>query len=209
MSETLWNDISWWSQIACWGIFCLIWLAGSVANYFKAPPAEQRTSSVVKWLIGIIGVLALNTLVPKGFWAALTFHTHWLQLCGLVTLLISLAFVIWSRAVLGTMWTLDAVVKTDHRLRTHGPYSLVRHPIYLGVLGMVFATMLLNNLGIWLAYFVLAIALFENKLTTEERLLEQTFGEEYRLYRQRVPQLIPGIKRLSMRPASGRKMQDS
>jgi protein-S-isoprenylcysteine O-methyltransferase Ste14 len=71
------------------------------------------------------------------------------------------------------------------------------------------ATPLLNNLGIWLAYFVLAIALFENKLATEERLLEQTFGEEYRMYRQRVPQLIPGLKQLSIRPGSGRKVQDS
>lgn len=37
--------------------------------------------------------------------------------------------------VVVVVWVAGALVKDDHRLRTHGPYAVTRHPIYTGLLG--------------------------------------------------------------------------
>jgi protein-S-isoprenylcysteine O-methyltransferase Ste14 len=42
--------------------------------------------------------------------------------------------------------------------------------------------------------FLLALAVVEGRIVTEERLLTETFGAEYRRYRAEVPQLIPGLR---------------
>ncbi len=92
------------------------------------------------------------------------------------------------------MWSSSAVAKAGHELRTDGPYRITRHPIYTGILGMLFGTMLMSGLGLYLFIFILGIVIFEVKLHLEERLLTETFGEQYVQYKRRVPQLIPGLK---------------
>ena len=70
-----------------------------------------------------------------------------------------------------------------------GPYRWVRHPLYLGVLLVLWSTTnvtadrLLFNI-LWSAWVVVATYL-------EERDLEREFGEKYRVYRQHVPMLLP------------------
>jgi protein-S-isoprenylcysteine O-methyltransferase Ste14 len=59
---------------------------------------------------------------------------------------------------------------------------------------MLFGTMLMSGLGPYAFIFLLGIVIFEVKLHQEERLLTETFGEQYVHYKQRVPQLIPGLK---------------
>ena len=92
------------------------------------------------------------------------------------------------------MWSSSAVAKASHELRTGGPYRITRHPIYTGLLGMLLGTMLMSGLGLYLFIFLLGIVIFEVKLHLEERLMTETFGEEYVQYKRRVPQLIPGLK---------------
>ena len=71
----------------------------------------------------------------------------------------------------------------------HGPYALVRHPLYLGLLALGWGTptMTAGRLLlclVWTAYIVVGARL-------EERKLAHTFGERYRDYRHRVPMLLP------------------
>jgi protein-S-isoprenylcysteine O-methyltransferase Ste14 len=82
--------------------------------------------------------------------------------------------------------------KQDHQLIERGPYRLVRHPIYAGLIFAVlaiatqlaqfagFAAVALLTLGFWL------------KAQLEERFLISGLGEEaYAAYRKRTPMLIP------------------
>lgn len=115
----------------------------------------------------------------------------WVQAVGIMVLVGSLAFTLWARYVLGTMWTSSAQVKRPHQLRTDGPYRVTRHPIYTGLLGMLAGTALTAGLGRYLALFALVLALLVLKIRAEERLLVAELGDEYEGYRRRVPSLSP------------------
>jgi len=75
---------------------------------------------------------AIFRAVPTHTWRSLELQSPWGTSIGLVILLGSTVFTLWARFALGTMWTLDAVVKEGHALRTDGPYGITRHPIYTG-----------------------------------------------------------------------------
>ena len=94
---------------------------------------------------------------------------------------------------LGTSWSIAPKVKDDHRLRTHGPYAVTRHPIYTGLLGMLLGATLLSGIGQWIVLFPVGLILFEVKIRMEEHLMLATFPEDYPRYRRQVPQLVPGL----------------
>jgi protein-S-isoprenylcysteine O-methyltransferase Ste14 len=96
---------------------------------------------------------------------------------------------------LGRQWRLRAVVTDDHQLVTTGPYTLLRHPIYASLLGMLLATALL--LTQWVAA-VAATAVFvagtEIRVHAEDRLLTRHFPDSFPAYRARVRAYIPLLR---------------
>ncbi|MGB8993795.1 MAG: isoprenylcysteine carboxylmethyltransferase family protein [Pseudonocardiaceae bacterium] len=175
----------------CWGLFGLVWLGGAIYNLRRAPATRERCALPWAWLIGIIAYVILYRLTPARVWTPITVEARWLVILGVVVLATATAFTLWARAVLGIMWTSAPVIKEHHALRTTGPYSLTRHPIYTGLLGMLAGTACISGLGPWVAIVALGGLLVVVKLRAEERLLERTFGETYQHYRRRVPLLVP------------------
>jgi protein-S-isoprenylcysteine O-methyltransferase Ste14 len=102
----------------------------------------------------------------------------------------------WSAgAHLGAQLRIQAVVTEGHRLVTSGPYSLVRHPIYLSLLGFLIGTGLVFSRPV---AFLMAVPLLvigiEIRMRAEEQLLAAHFGEEFQAYRRRVAAWLPGIR---------------
>ena len=99
-----------------------------------------------------------------------------------------------SSSALGKNWSIVARMRSDHELVRNGPYARVRHPIYLGLL--LFLLAMAVALGHWLQ-LVVAVPLYlagtRIRTRIEERLLEQTFGETYRDYRNSTPALLPRL----------------
>ena len=92
------------------------------------------------------------------------------------------------------MWSASPnVLQPDHELRTDGPYAVTRHPIYTGLLGMLIGTVLLNGLGLTLALLVVGAVFLAIRIPIEERLMSETFPDEYSRYRDHVPRLVPGL----------------
>ncbi len=178
---------------SCWGTVILIWIAGAAHNAVKAPARLRRRRSLNLAVIAVVvAAVALVQLVPAGAWDALMLDSPWVTLLGLTLLVVSTVFALWARIALGLMWSVDTVVKQDHRLRTGGPYGITRHPIYTGLLGMLLGTVLLLGAGPAVMIVPIGLALVEMRIHTEERLMSATFPEEYSAYRQRVPQLRAG-----------------
>lgn len=99
-----------------------------------------------------------------------------------------------SARTLGANWSIVARTRSDHQLVRNGPYAVVRHPIYLGLL------LFLLSLAVALGHFaqlIVAIPVFlagtAIRTRIEDRLLETKFGDEFRDYARTTPALIPKI----------------
>ena len=132
-------------------------------------------------------------MLGRGLVQNLVVDAAWVRFLGLAVLVASTAFALWARFSLGTSWSVAPEVGGDRRLRTQGPYAVTRHPIYTGLLGMIVGTALLAGLGQAILAVVAGLIVFLVKIHAEERLLLANFPEEYPTYRQRVPQLVPGL----------------
>jgi protein-S-isoprenylcysteine O-methyltransferase Ste14 len=187
------------SIVVCWGAFIATWLAAENHNVGRVP--EERTRSWFGTAVtpALIIVAVVNLAVPKAVWRSLTFYAPAVRVLGLRVLLAATAFTIWARLALGTMWSGVPAVKQEHQLRTNGPYRVTRHPIYTGMLGMFLGCLLVTGGGRWITPFPVFLVLLEIKLHIEERLMRAEFPDDYPRYRQRVPQLVPGLKLLSSR----------
>jgi protein-S-isoprenylcysteine O-methyltransferase Ste14 len=180
----------------CWGVIAAAWVAGAVYNAARGPRAKSRRLGIS--LSGLlVAVLAWGSfkLFPGSDWHSLVVGTPWVRVLGLAILLCSTAFTLWARVALGTMWSSSPMVKADHQLRTDGPYSVTRHPIYTGLLGMLLGTVLLVGFGHWLLLLPVGVAFAEIRIHLEEGLMLATFPDAYPRYRRRVPQLVPGLRR--------------
>jgi protein-S-isoprenylcysteine O-methyltransferase Ste14 len=119
-----------------------------------------------------------------------TMAAYWL---GLFVVAAGLAFAVWARVYLGRNWSATVTIKQDHELVRTGPYAVVRHPIYTGIVLALFGTAIV--VGEWRGLLALALITigFLFKIRTEERFMGEIFGERYARYRAEVPALIPFI----------------
>ena len=96
---------------------------------------------------------------------------------------------------LGKQLRVQAGLYSDHELIRRGPYRIVRHPIYLGMLLMFLATMAIMTLWqLMLPALVLFLAGTEIRVRLEDRLLRSRFGAEFEAYRDAVPAYLPGLR---------------
>jgi protein-S-isoprenylcysteine O-methyltransferase Ste14 len=102
-----------------------------------------------------------------------------------------LLFTVWARVELGRNWSAIVTVKESHELVTTGPYALVRHPIYTGLLLAFIGSAIAR--GEWRGVLAVAIAWIAlwRKLSVEEQWMKETFGDAYREYSRRVAALVP------------------
>jgi protein-S-isoprenylcysteine O-methyltransferase Ste14 len=102
------------------------------------------------------------------------------------------AFTWWARVTLGDLWSSAVSRKENHVIVEAGPYGLVRHPIYTGLIAAAFATAVEVGSAQALAGAALMSLGFWMKARLEERFLMAQLGEgAYAAYRRRTPMLAP------------------
>ena len=175
----------------CWGAFGLVWLVGSLYNAFRGPRVVRKSfQSWRYWLFGALLIYLVFRYLSPHTWVPYRLHIQWVQILGAIILVTSTLFTIWARIILGVMWSSSVTLKSDHELRTNGPYRITRHPIYSGILGMLVGSNLTIGM-VFLPSSLVALGILLVKISNEEKLMVETFGEEYLDYKKRVPQLIP------------------
>ena len=177
-----------------WGALALVWAWGWRTSKPTSRTAEGL-NSLTPYLPVLIGVALLLVHVLPESWIRepLWPHSLTLDLAGLAVTVLGAVFAIWSRVTLGRNWSSVPQVKEQHELVVKGPYRIVRHPIYTGLILAVAGTGLAQDKGIWLFMLVLIFASYWLKIRVEEKLMMETFPEEYPEYRRRVKALIPRI----------------
>jgi protein-S-isoprenylcysteine O-methyltransferase Ste14 len=122
------------------------------------------------------------------------------QIAGLFLYALGLAGLLWSQRALGRSWRIGVDEGERTALVTHGPYELVRNPIYTAMIALVLGLTLIVPSVVALASFVLLlIALEMQTRMVEEPYLLSSQGESYAAYASRVGRFLPGAGKLDRR----------
>src|SRR4029079_9021664 len=116
----------------------------------------------------------------------------WRAGLGFVLFALGLGFAIWARVHIGPNWGPPMTQKVEPELVTSGPYHLVRHPIYSGILVAGVGTAVALSWW-WLVAAGLAGVYFLYSAMDEERYLTQQFPDTYPAYERSTKMLIPFI----------------
>lgn len=170
-----------------WAVFWLYWLAA----------AFSMKRGRVPWLrelgIRVVIVAVVIVLVRLGAFRHNEVSTNpWRAVVGFVLLVAGLGLAVWARPHIGRNWGTPMTKKDEPELVTSGPYRLVRHPIYSGLLLAVVGTAVALNWP-WLIVAALAAIYFVYSATVEERFLAERFPGTYPAYKRSTKMLVPHI----------------
>jgi protein-S-isoprenylcysteine O-methyltransferase Ste14 len=179
---------------ALWATWGGYWI---IASAFAKPvrrreSAASRASHVVPLVLGAVLLASRRLPGPVLDARFLPRGVTWVWL-GLALVAGGLLFSVAARMHLGGNWSGTVTLKHDHTLTRSGPYRFVRHPIYTGMLLAVLGTAVAEGEWRGLVAFAAVLVAFLRKVRIEERLMLETFGEEYARYRREVPALVPWV----------------
>jgi protein-S-isoprenylcysteine O-methyltransferase Ste14 len=167
-----------------WGVFWLYWLIAAFS--MKRGRVSWAREVRVRVVIFVVVVALVRLGVFRGHGVA----TDPLRAAvGLVLFGLGLAFAVWARVHIGRT---PMTQKNEPELVTSGPYRLVRHPIYSGIILAGLGTAV-GLSWLWLVAVGLAGGYFIYSATVEERFLTETFPDEYPAYRRSTNMLIPYV----------------
>jgi protein-S-isoprenylcysteine O-methyltransferase Ste14 len=179
--------------------FPVVWIAFLVywqikaANTKTTQRIEPAASRILRALALLIVIVLLSTtriplpwlyrqLWPSGIWSFCV---------GAAVTVAGLLFAVWARQHLASNWSHAVTVKQGHELITTGPYALVRHPIYTGILTGFLGTAIALSQVRGAIGFVLMFVAFWVKLRMEEEWMHSQFGETYATYARQTDALLP------------------
>jgi protein-S-isoprenylcysteine O-methyltransferase Ste14 len=180
--------------VALWLCWIAYWTAASLA----VKPSARRETMLSRLLhLGPLAIAVLLLWGPAPSLDALRARfapsSSAIEWSGAVLVAAGLLFTVWARVHLGSNWSGIVTVKRDHELVTSGPYAIVRHPIYTGlVLAFVGSAITLGEMRGVLAVVIVVASLWR-KLRLEERWMAEQFGDDYERYRGRVRALVPFV----------------
>ena len=180
-------------------LFLAMWLGWSfywgvaavdVKATVRRESARSRLAHVIPLLLAFILLGARRVPLPY-FNARFLPLAEWPFWLGAVIAAGGLLFAIWARGYLGGNWSGTVTLKQGHELVTHGPYAIVRHPIYTGLLLGLAGTAVAR--AEWRGVLAVALVFFSlwRKLKLEERWMGETFGAAYEDYRRGTRALAP------------------
>lgn len=176
--------------IACWGVVIAFWIIS--AFFVKRTKARQPLlQRVIYLLVATVAVLLIYASARTTNWNRVVLpHTLALGVVADMLAVVGVCIAIWARTTLGGNWSARVTLKEDHELVQRGPYRLVRHPIYSGLLLLIFGSaILVGRAGAFIALVICFCGLWV-KLRQEERLLAQHLSG-YSDYMRRTKALVP------------------
>ncbi|HEY1792573.1 MAG TPA: isoprenylcysteine carboxylmethyltransferase family protein [Opitutaceae bacterium] len=179
---------------AAWWAWAIGWFASSF--FASAPKRVQDPGArllLVAELVVVFALLCSPRLGVGWLGRRIVPRTESLFTAGAALLLAGLAFTAWARVCLGRNWSGQVTLKQGHRLIRRGPYALVRHPIYTGLLLAFLGTAVALDEYRGLLAVLIALQSFVRKYRLEERWLTEEFGGEYERYKREVKALVPGV----------------
>jgi protein-S-isoprenylcysteine O-methyltransferase Ste14 len=170
-----------------WAAFWLYWLVAAFSMKRGRVPWSRELRIRVVLVVIVILLIRLGAFRGHGL------NTDpWRAGIGLVFFAVGLGFAIWARMHIGRNWGPPMTQKVEPELVTSGPYRLVRHPIYSGILAAGLGTAVALSWW-WLIAVALAGVYILYSAQIEERYLTEQFPDDYPDYKRSTKMLVPFI----------------
>jgi protein-S-isoprenylcysteine O-methyltransferase Ste14 len=189
MPDPYWKIIS-----VSWIIFWIYWTFRAIRRH-RPKRKVARTFTILNNVLLYLGFLLvlLGRSVPGSFGLLFVPQAIPIDITRTVFAIVGISFAIWSRRLLKNNWSRDVAIMEDQQFIHSGPYAIVRHPIYTGILLALLGTTLVSStLGSLLGFAFAIISLWQ-KARMEEQFLITEFGQQYANYQHEVRFLIPFI----------------
>lgn len=196
-----WLDFVWSGWTATWPtqLLAIIWIAWVLSWVIASFWSGRTQKHVLTWesrryripiLLGavlftpwtgrVLGETPLWHFGPRGIYL----------LAGLT--LAGISFTWWARIHLGRFWSNAITHKEGHHVIDTGPYGLVRHPIYTGLIaGMLATGVAVGTVTAILGAALISLGMWQKARMEEVFLAAELGADAYGAYRRRVPMLIP------------------
>ena len=180
------------------GLWLLLLVYWAIAAFFSKRSLDHgfdKSSLLMRLGIGVAVVISLLLVRRSPELSALqesAYRSVAMAIAGAIIATAGAALAFAARAVIGRNWGTPGSRKPDSDLVTTGPYALVRHPIYGGVLVMMVGT----AIGLIMTWWIMVAAagsFFLYSARREERLMTERFPDTYPAYRERTKSLVPFI----------------
>ena len=185
--------------IAIYAVFFGVRMRYRVESARRTPEERvQVKSKAFKMLIiAILGYITSFVLYMLAIswisWSQIVMPS-WLRWLGVIGAMFSILLVAWIHRTLGRQYSAELAIQKDHALVTSGPYARIRHPMYTALNMFSFSLALTTSNILVLFFAVLVIVPFPWIARMEEKMLLETFGEDYREYMSKTGRFFPRIR---------------
>jgi protein-S-isoprenylcysteine O-methyltransferase Ste14 len=169
------------------------WLVSWAVAMLWSNRTEKRDARGAELLFRVLFYLGLILLFafPPGH----RYYAHAMSWILAAVTAAGLLFTWWARSHLGRLWSDRVVRKAGHHVVDTGPYRLVRHPIYSGLIFVAFATAIQKGTSFALLGAAIVALAFYIKARREERFLRAELGENaYDAYARKTAMLVPFVR---------------
>jgi protein-S-isoprenylcysteine O-methyltransferase Ste14 len=188
-------DVPLVARVLLWGTVA-VWLALELRQQRNARPEAltadrgSRPALRITAIVGAVGAIVASRIAPE----ATIEPVGVAATVGLVLLWCGVALRFWSFRTLGRYFTFSVQTSHDQPVITSGPYRVIRHPSYAGVLLAVVGLGVF--IGNWWSLVVLTVAVAFGvvyRIKVEERALLQELDDDYGEYAATHKRLIPYV----------------
>jgi len=159
----------------------------------KTGTRQDQSTLGVLWLV-IMASVAAGVYVARNHSGAALTNGRLFMFAGIVLFVLGITLRWWAIIVLGRFFTVDVTIEKDHELIERGPFRVLRHPSYSGVLlAFVGFALSLQN---WAALLIVLLPIFTafiHRMNVEEKALTLGLGSTYTDYTKRTKRLVPFV----------------
>jgi protein-S-isoprenylcysteine O-methyltransferase Ste14 len=174
-----------------------VWFASEIVGAGLIPTLRARGISRVRRDHGSRALIILT--VGGAIIIALYFGYRgvgplpdWVFYLGIFLMLLGVVVRQWAIAVLGRFFSVNVQIFEDHRVVDKGPYRLIRHPSYTGIMiTLIGISLAVQSLGALLVLITVFIVAFGYRIRVEEKALLTALGDNYANYMKRTKRIIP------------------
>ncbi len=186
-------------KIAIYLLWLIWWMTWIVAAVWVNPAIKRAalTREILDKIATLVGAALLFGLGTDHYDLI---YRLWLPPMGALgwamaaTVVIAFAFCWWARIELGPLWSSRVTRRANHRIVDRGPYGLVRHPTYLGIVVAALATAVVRGTpAAFIGVVLLTVGLYLKARVEELFLREELGAQAYDSYAARVPMLLPFV----------------